>query len=57
MGYHDDGEIPNYWAYAKSFTLQDHMFEPVASYSLPDHLFMVSAWSATCTPATIRRAA
>ena len=51
MGYHDDGEIPNYWAYAKSFTLLDHMFEPVTSYSLPDHLFMVSAWSATCTPA------
>jgi phospholipase C len=51
MGYHDGREIPNYWAYAKAFTLQDHMFEPVASYSLPDHLFMVSAWSATCTPA------
>jgi phospholipase C len=51
MGYHDDGEIPNYWAYAKSFTLLDHMFEPVESYSLPDHLYMVSAWSATCTPA------
>jgi phospholipase C len=51
MGYHDEREIPNYWAYAKAFTLQDHMFEPVASYSLPDHLFMVSAWSATCTPA------
>ena len=28
------------------------MFEPVASYSLPDHLFMVSGWSATCTPAS-----
>jgi phospholipase C len=51
MGYHDDGEIPNYWSYAKNFTLLDHMFEPVESYSLPDHLFMVSAWSATCTPA------
>jgi phospholipase C len=51
MGYHDDGEIPNYWAYAKAFTLLDHMFEPVAAYSLPDHLFMVSAWSALCTPA------
>ncbi|HEY8090909.1 MAG TPA: alkaline phosphatase family protein [Polyangiaceae bacterium] len=50
MSYKDDHEIPNYWAYAKAFTLQDHMFEPVASYSLPDHLFMVSAWSATCTP-------
>ena len=51
MGYHTDGEIPNYWAYAKQFVLQDHMFEPVASYSLPDHLYMVSGWSATCTPA------
>lgn len=50
MGYHTDEEIPNYWAYAKNFVLQDHMFEPVASYSLPDHLYMVSAWSATCTP-------
>jgi phospholipase C len=50
MGYHDDREIPNYWTYAKSFTLLDHMYEPVASYSLPDHLYMVSAWSATCTP-------
>jgi phospholipase C len=51
MGYHTAGEIPNYWAYAKQYVLQDHMFEPVASYSLPDHLYMVSAWSATCTPA------
>jgi phospholipase C len=50
MGYHDDREIPNYWSYAKHFALQDHMFEPVNSYSLPDHLFMVSAWAATCAP-------
>ena len=28
MGYHDGREIPNYWAYAKAFVLQDHMFEP-----------------------------
>ncbi len=46
MGYHDEREIPNYWAYAKNFVLQDHMFEPIASYSFPSHLFMVSAWSA-----------
>jgi phospholipase C len=52
MGYHDDRELPNYWAYAKNFVLQDHMFEPVNSYSLPDHLFMVSAWAATCVPAS-----
>ncbi len=49
MGYHDAREIPNYWAYARNFVLQDHMFEPNASWSLPAHLFMVSEWSAKCT--------
>lgn len=49
MGYHDAREIPNYWAYARNFVLQDRMFEPNASWSLPQHLFMVSAWSATCS--------
>jgi len=39
----------NYWTYAHDFTLDDHMFEPEASWSLPDHLYMVSAWSALCT--------
>ena len=51
MGWHDAREIPNYWAYAKDFVLQDHMFEPNASWSLPAHLFMVSAWSAFCKQA------
>jgi len=51
MGYHDAREVPNYWAYAQNFALDDHMFEPVASWSLPDHLYMVSAWSAACTSA------
>jgi phospholipase C len=49
MGYHDAREIPNYWSYSQHFTLQDHMFEPNASWSLPEHLFMVSEWSAHCT--------
>ena len=49
MGYHDAREIPNYWKYAEDFTLDDHMFEPVASWSLPSHLFLVSGWSAHCT--------
>ena len=49
MGWHDAREIPNYWSYAQNFVLQDHMFEPNASWSLPSHLFMVSAWSAECT--------
>ncbi len=51
MGYKDAGEIPNYWSYAENFVLQDHMFEPNASWSLPEHLFMVSEWSAHCTVA------
>jgi phospholipase C len=49
MGYHTQSDIPNYWAYANDFVLQDHMFEPNASWSLPAHLFMVSEWSAYCT--------
>jgi len=49
MGYHDYHEIPNYWAYAHNFVLQDHMFEPNVSWSLPAHLFTVSEWSATCS--------
>ncbi len=49
MGWHDAREIPNYWSYAQHFVLQDHMFEPDASWSLPAHLFMVSAWSAYCS--------
>jgi phospholipase C len=48
MGYHDQREIPHYWSYARNFVLQDHMFEPVQSWSLPSHLYMMSAWSATC---------
>ncbi len=49
MGYHTQSDIPNYWTYAKDFVLQDHMFEPNASWSLPSHLFLVSEWSAYCT--------
>ena len=48
MGYHTAAEITNYWTYARDFVLQDHMFEPVKSWSLPDHLYLVSAWSARC---------
>jgi phospholipase C len=49
MGYHDAREIPNYWAYARRFVLQDHMFQPNTSWSLPAHLFAVSEWSARCS--------
>ena len=53
MGYHDYREIPNYWTYARDFVLQDHMFEPNASWSLPAHLFLVSEWSAKCSVANV----
>jgi phospholipase C len=48
MGYHDAREIPNYWEYARDFVLQDNMFESSASWSLPEHLYAVSGWSAVC---------
>ena len=51
MGYHNGGDIPNYWAYAKHFVLQDHMFEALHSWSFPSHLWLVSAWSADCLQA------
>ncbi len=49
MGYHTATDIPNYWTYARDFVLQDHMFEPNASWTLPAHLYEVSQWSARCT--------
>ena len=49
MGYHTGKELPNYWRYARAFVLQDHMFQPDLSWSLPAHLYLVSLWSAHCT--------
>ena len=49
LSYHDRREIPNYWAYADRFVLQDRMFAPTDSWTLPAHLFLVSGWSASCT--------
>jgi phospholipase C len=48
MSYKTEADIPNYWAYAKNFVLQDNMFSPVASWTLPVHLQLVSLWSAKC---------
>jgi len=48
MGYHDAREIPNYWAYAEHYNLQDHMYGATDSWTLPAHLFLVSAWAARC---------
>ncbi|HWE32107.1 MAG TPA: alkaline phosphatase family protein [Solirubrobacteraceae bacterium] len=52
MGYHTGHELRDYWKYAQSFVLQDQMFSPVASWSLPAHLYMMSAWSALCSSPT-----
>ncbi len=48
MSWHDAREIPNYWTYAERFVLQDRMFAPADSWTLPAHLFLVSGWSAVC---------
>ena len=49
MGYKDARDIPNYWTYANDFVLQDQMFQPNASWSFPEHLYLVSEWSAKCS--------
>ncbi len=39
------GDIPNYWAYAQTFTLADNMFSSLAGPSFPNHLYTVGATS------------
>ncbi len=51
MGYHDERDIPAYWTWAAQYVLQDHMFEPTSSWTLPSHLYLVSEWSAKCSRA------
>ncbi len=50
MSYHNGSQLTHYWAYARNFVLQDHMFEPSLSWSQVSHLYLVSAWSAKCVP-------
>ena len=35
-------DIPNYWAYAKAFTLDDHFFSNIMGNSFPNHLFTIA---------------
>jgi phospholipase C len=49
VGFHTSDDIPNYWAYATHFVLQDRMFQAVRAWSYPGHLQLVSEWAATCT--------
>ena len=45
MGYYDDRDIPNYWDYARHFTLCDRFFSSQMGYSLPNHTYTVAAQS------------
>lgn len=47
--YVDRDQIPLYWDYADRYVLQDRMFAPVDSWTLPSHLALVSGWAAACT--------
>jgi phospholipase C len=42
---YDGTSIPNYWAYAKAFTLGDHFFANVLGPSFPGHTFVLAAQS------------
>jgi phospholipase C len=48
MGFHTARELPNYWAYARRYLLQDRLFAPTDSWTVPAHLYLVSGWSAIC---------
>jgi phospholipase C len=48
MGYHDGTDLPNYWAYAQTYVLQDHFFESAHSWSQANHLELFSGWVAKC---------
>lgn len=40
-----ESDIPSFWAYARHFTIGDHMFSSVASGTFPNHLYSVAAQS------------
>jgi phospholipase C len=41
-----ESDIPNYWQYARSFTLADHFFSSVSSNSFPNHLLSIAGQAA-----------
>jgi phospholipase C len=43
MGYYDDREIPNYWQYARRYTLCDRFFSSFNGPSIQNHLYTVAA--------------
>lgn len=42
-------DLPNYWAYAKRFTLDDHFFSTINGPSFPNHLALIAASSNNTT--------
>jgi phospholipase C len=42
-------DIPNYWSYARTFTLGDHFFADVLGPSFPGHSFVLAAQAAWTT--------
>ena len=45
MSYYDWHEVPNYWEYARRFTLCDKFFSSLEGPSEPNHLYTVAAQS------------
>lgn len=45
MGYLDERDIPNYWQYARHYTLADRFFSSLAGPSFPNHVYTVAAQS------------
>jgi phospholipase C len=45
MGYLEEQDIPNYWSYARHFTLCDRFFSSQMGYSLPNHVYTVAGQS------------
>ena len=43
---YQESDIPNYWAYAKRFTLADHFFAEMLGPSFPGHLVTLAAQAA-----------
>ena len=42
MGYYDRTDIPNYWAYADHYVLDDDFFSSLMGPSFPNHLYIAS---------------
>jgi len=42
MGYYDRSDIPNYWAYADNYVLDDYFFSSLMGPSFPNHLYIAS---------------